>query len=70
MIVGSGGATITLTVGTQPEIEDAFLYPDSTRTLLSYKNIRKNGLHTETHSLNNEEFLLITKDKRIWQTNY
>ena len=62
MIVGSGRATITLPMGTQLEIEDALLYPDSTRTLLSFKDIRKNGFHTETHSVNNEEFLLITKD--------
>ncbi len=62
VIVGSGRATITLPMGTQLEIEDALLYPDSTRTLLSFKYLRKNGLHTETHSVNNEEFLLITKD--------
>ena len=70
VIVGSGRATITLPMGTQLEIEDALLYLDSTRTLLSFKDIRKNGFHTETHSVNNEEFLLITKDKRIWQINY
>ena len=70
VIVGSGQATITLPMGTQLEIEDALLYPDSTRTLLSFKDIRKNGLHTESHNVNNEEFLLITKNKRIWQTNY
>src|SRR6266540_4710342 len=64
VIVGSGRATITLPMGTQLEIEDALLYPDSTRTLLSFKYLRKNGLHTETHSVNNEEFLLITKDNR------
>ena len=62
MIVGSGRATITLPMGTQVEIEDALLYPDSTRILLSFKDIRKNGLHTEIYNVNNEEFLLITKD--------
>ena len=62
MIVGSGRATITLPMGTQLEIEDALLYPDSTRTLLSFKDIRKNGFHTENHNVNNEEFLRITKD--------
>ena len=60
-IVGSGRATITLPMGTQITIEDALLYPDSTRTLLSYRDIRKNGLHVVTHEENNEEFLLITK---------
>src|SRR6266508_869139 len=62
VIVGSGRATITLPMGTQLEIEDALLYPDLTRTLLSFKDTRKNKLHTETHSINNEEFLLIIKD--------
>ena len=49
-------------MGTQLEIEDALLYLDSTHTLLSFKDIRKNGLHTETHNINNKEFLLITKN--------
>jgi peptide/histidine transporter 3/4 len=62
VIVGTGRATIMLPMGTSLTIEDALLYPDSTRTLLSYRDIRKNGLHVETHADNNEEFLLITKD--------
>jgi hypothetical protein len=41
VIVGSGRATITLPMGTTLVIEDALLYPDSTRTLLSYRDIRK-----------------------------
>src|SRR6266508_3914761 len=31
---------------------------------------RKNRLHTEIHNVNNEEYLLITKDKWLWQSNY
>ena len=42
MIVGSGRATIILPMGTQIHIEEALLYPNSTRTLLSYRDIRKN----------------------------
>jgi peptide/histidine transporter 3/4 len=61
LIVGSRRATITLSMGMQITIEDALLYPDSTRTLLSFKNVRKNGLHVETHMDNKEEFLLFTK---------
>jgi peptide/histidine transporter 3/4 len=61
-IVGSGRATIVLPMGTQIDIEEALLYPDSTRTLLSYRDIRKNGIHVETHEENNEQFLLLTKD--------
>jgi hypothetical protein len=34
-IVGSGQATIVLSMSTQVTIENALLYPNSTRTLLS-----------------------------------
>ena len=62
VIVGTGRTTIMFPMGTLLTIEDALLYPNSTRTLLSYRDIRKNGFHVETHADNNEEFLLITKD--------
>jgi hypothetical protein len=60
-IVGSGRATIMLPMGTQVTIEDALLYPDSIRILLSFWNIQKSGLHISTHTENNEEFILIFK---------
>jgi hypothetical protein len=60
-IVGSKKDTIILLMGTQVTIKNALLYPDYTRTLLSYRDIRKNGLHIVTHEENNEESLLITK---------
>jgi hypothetical protein len=60
-IVGSGRATIVIPMGTQVIIKNALLYPDSTHTLLSYNNIRKNELHVVTHEENNEEFLHIIK---------
>jgi hypothetical protein len=63
-IVGSGIATITFSNGTQVTIEDALLHPDSTRTLISFRDIRKSGLHVCTHEDNKEEFLLITKSSR------
>jgi hypothetical protein len=50
-------------MGTQVTIENALLYPDSTHTLLSYRDIHKNGLHVITHKENNEEFLHIIKKK-------
>jgi hypothetical protein len=53
-IVGSGNATIILPMGTQVTIKNVLLYPDSTHTLLSYRDIRKNGLHIVTHEENNE----------------
>ncbi len=64
MIVSIGRATIILPMGTQINIEEALLYPDSTHTLLSYTDIQKNGIHVETYEENNEEFLLLTKDTR------
>jgi hypothetical protein len=53
-IVGSNQATIVLPMGTQVTIENVLLYFDFTHTLLSYRNIRKNGLHVVTHEENNE----------------
>jgi hypothetical protein len=47
--------------GTQLTIENALLYLDFTRTLLSYKDIRKNVLHVINYEENNEEFLHIIK---------
>jgi peptide/histidine transporter 3/4 len=61
LIVGSGRATITLPMGRQIMMEDVLLYPDSTHTLLSFRDVRKNGFHVETHMDNKEEFLLFTK---------
>jgi hypothetical protein len=49
---------------TQVTIENALLYPNSTRTLLSRRDIRQNELHIVTHDENNEESLLITKSNR------
>jgi hypothetical protein len=60
-IVGFGRATIVLPMGMQVTIENTLLYPDSTRTLLSYRDIRKNGLYVITHEENNEEFIHIIK---------
>lgn len=62
VIVGKGRAIFTLPMGTQIVIEDALLYPDSTRTLIGYRDIRKNGFHIETYEDNKEEYLLFTKD--------
>jgi hypothetical protein len=48
-------------MGTPVTIENALLYPDSTRTLLSYRDIHKNKLHVITHEENNKEFIHIIK---------
>jgi hypothetical protein len=46
---------------TQVTIKNALSYLGSTRTLLSYRDIRKNRLHIITRQENTEESLLITK---------
>jgi len=61
LIVSSRRATITLPMGTRITIEDALLYPESTRTLLSFRDIHKNGFHVKTHEDSKEEYLLFTK---------
>jgi uncharacterized protein YbaR (Trm112 family) len=48
-------------MGTQVTIENALLYLNSTRTILSYRDIHKNMLYIVTYEKNNEESLLITK---------
>jgi hypothetical protein len=68
VIVGSGQAIITLPMGTKTIIEDALLYPDSTRTLLSFRDIRQNGFNIETHNENQEEFLFLTKPNKYGNT--
>jgi hypothetical protein len=48
-------------MGTQVTIKNALLYLDSTNTLLSYRDIRKNWLHVNTHEENTGEFFHIIK---------
>jgi hypothetical protein len=59
-VVVFGKATIRLSMATQVIIENVLLYSDSTHTVLSYRDICKNGLHIVTHEENNEESLIIT----------
>jgi hypothetical protein len=59
MIVGFSRATITFSSGTQVTIEDILLYPDSTRTLISFRDIQNSRLHVCTHKNNKEEFSLL-----------
>ena len=46
-IMGTRSGTLILPMGTQIFENDAFLYPDSKRTLLSFKDICSNGFHVE-----------------------
>ena len=57
-----------LPMGTTLHIEEALLYTESTRNLLSFKDIRANGFHVETSEEDDREYLYITKrdsDERI-----
>ncbi|KAJ1287825.1 hypothetical protein BS78_02G040500 [Paspalum vaginatum] len=60
-IIGSGKAMIILPMGTQLEIKEALLYPESTRTRLSFRDIRANGFHLETAEEDGKEYLYIIK---------
>ena len=60
-IVGTGSATLVLPMGTHIFVKDVLLYPDSKRTLLSFKDICSNGFHIETEIEQGTEYLLITK---------
>ena len=60
-IMGTRSGTLILPMGTQIFEKDALLYPDSKRTLLSFKDICSNGFHVETETEQGIEYLLITK---------
>ena len=59
MIKGSGKATIILPKGTKLQIEDALYSNKSSRNLLSFKVIHRNGYHIETMNHDANEYLLI-----------
>jgi hypothetical protein len=59
-IVGSGRAIVVLPNGTRIFIEEAFLYPGATRTLLTFKDIRRSGYHITTACVSGVEYLHIT----------
>ena len=61
LIVGSGRASLILHMGTRLIIGDALLYPQSTRTLINFKNIQSNGFHIESENENDIEYLLMTR---------
>ena len=60
LIKGSEKATIILPKGTKLQIEDALYSNKSSRNLLSFKDIRRNGYHIETMNHDENEYLLIT----------
>ena len=65
--MGSGRASLILLRGTKLIINDALLYQQSTRTFLSFKDIRSNDFHIETETENDIEYLLITRSIECWK---
>ena len=60
LIKGFGKAAIILPKGTKLKIEDALYYNKSSRNLLSFEDIHRNGYHIETMNHEENEYLLIT----------
>ena len=60
LIKGYEKANIILPKGTKLQIDDALYYTKSSRNLLSFKDIRRNGYHIETMNHDANEYLLIT----------
>ena len=63
IIEGFRQATIMLPNGTTLHLEDALLSNRSSRKLLSFQDIRRNGYHIETLNANKNDFLCITSYK-------
>ena len=64
LIVSSGSASLILPMGIELIFDDVLLYPQSTRTLLSFKDIQSNGFHIETETENDIEYILMTRSMR------
>ncbi|KAM1865482.1 hypothetical protein ACFX13_008443 [Malus domestica] len=60
LIEGYGKARIMLSNGTILTIAEALYSPRSGKTLLSFKDIRDNNYHAETHVENGVEFMCVT----------
>ena len=60
LIEGHGRKNILLPNGTRFHINDTLYSSKSTRNLLSFKDIRKNGYHIQTMNECNKESLCIT----------
>jgi peptide/histidine transporter 3/4 len=62
LIEGRGRAQIVLPNGTEVTIAEALYSPRSSRTLLSFKDIRANGYHVETTEEKGVKYLCITSN--------
>ncbi|KAK9942921.1 hypothetical protein M0R45_008564 [Rubus argutus] len=62
LVQGRGPAQFLLPNGTIIDVTHALYAPRGNRTLLSFKDIRANGYHAETHDENGKEFICITSN--------
>ena len=62
LIKGRGIAQFLLPNGTVLKVNEALYAPRANRTLLSFKDIRANGYHLETHCENGNKYLCITSN--------
>ena len=62
LVQGHGMTQFLLPNGTLIKVTEALYAPKANRTLLSFKDIRANGFHAETHNENRKEFLCITSN--------
>jgi len=60
LIEGSGKACIMLPNGTKLMLNDALYSSKSRRNLMSFKDVRQNGYHLETMTIDKREYLCLT----------
>ena len=65
-----GRATIVLLGGTTLEIENAMYAPDAHRSLISFKDLRGNGIHTTTSVIKEKEALVLQRETAVLATAF
>ena len=65
-----GWATIVLPGGTTFEIENAMYAPDAHRSLISFKDLRVNGIHTTTSVIKEKEALVLQRGTAVLATAF
>ena len=65
-----GRATIVLPGGATLLIANAMFAPNANRSLISFKDLRANSIHTTTVVKNNKEALLLQRETEVFATAY
>ena len=65
-----GRATIVLLGGATLLITNAMFAPSASRSLISFKDLRANDIHTMTIVKNNKEALLLQRETEVLATTY